>query len=169
MTAQAEMHDVTAEVSFCRRCGYPIDPEETPAVVPDGYRRVANYEIERIHAALLEMAARKLPSPKSEDRVAKLLRRYFDVPHQVIEQRKKMAFQRFALSPDSTDETIPAIINEQRQIALHGLLHDTQDIPEIPETLLITANDLPSGKADPGGVAAIKFQLGFLYDLGDDD
>jgi hypothetical protein len=155
------------EVKFCARCGYPIDEQERAAPLEPGHRRVFNYEVERIFIALTTLSQRKLPSPRAEDKIAILLRRYFDVPYQVFEQRKKMALTRHALSPDSDQQTVPASVAELRQVALHSLFHETQDIPEIPAKYFLTANDMPSKKDDPGGVSAIKFQLGFLYELDD--
>jgi hypothetical protein len=163
------------EVTFCLRCGYPVDRNENPIDVPAGYRRVRNLEIDRIFLALMTLSQRRLSDAKSEKKIATLLRRYFDVPYQVFEQQKKMVMMRNSLSPDSEDRSIPASINELRQMGLHALLQDTQDIPDVPEHLLLTDVDMPkpikgeAGDANQSGVALIKFQLGFLYAIDDDE
>jgi hypothetical protein len=178
MTAQAEpMHDADSadEVKFCVRCGYPIDANEKAIPVPDGHRRVTNLEVDRIFNALMTLSQRRLATGQSEKKIATLLRRYFDVPYQVFEQQKKMVMMRNSLSPDSEDRGIPASIGELRQMGLHALLQDTQDIPDVPDHLLLTEVDMPkplkgeAGDANQAGVANIKFQLGFLYQLDEED
>lgn len=177
MNTQVEHEHATDdadEVKFCVRCGYPIDADEKPLAVPDGHRRTTNLEIDRIFNALMVLSQRRLSDAKSEKKVATLLRRYFDMPYQVFEQQKKMVMLRNSLSPDSEDRSIPATINELRQIGLHALLQDTQDILVIPEHLLLVDSDMPkpmkgeAGDANQSGVANIKFNLGFLYSIDDD-
>lgn len=163
------------EAHFCVRCGYPVDANEQPIPVASGHRRTTNLEIDRIFNALMMLSQRRLSTDKSEKKVATLLRRYFDMPYQVFEQQKKMVMLRNSLSPDSEDRSIPASVNELRQMGLHALLHDTQDILIIPEHLLLTDADMPkpikgeAGDANQSGVANIKFNLGFLYSIDDDD
>ena len=114
-------------------------------------------------AALLTLSVRTLPTLTSDLKVVALLRRYYQSPSAVIEGARDALRKRLpegwlsdALPPDLAQEWT-------------AFLAQTQDLPEIPDTLRLTADDLPKalktgiGDANRQGVADLIVALGDLF------
>lgn len=154
------------DLQQCPRCGFLIVAGDASHPVADGYVRLSNTEIERTFSALIGMSQMALPHDKAENKVAVLLRKYFEVPMQILEQRKKSMFLRIT-PPGAMDITVR--INEMRQLELSDIMTDTQDIPAIPDRLKIVMDDFPT-KGERLALARIKFDLaGYVYKLTDAD
>src|SRR3990167_9531160 len=88
-------------------------------------------------AALLTLSVRTLPTLTSDLKVVALARRYYQSPRAGIEGARDALRKRLpegwlsdALPPDLAQEWT-------------AFLAQTQDLPEIPDTLRLTADDLP--------------------------
>lgn len=157
-TAKPDLH-------HCPRCGFLIVAGDATSSVAHGYVRISNTEIERTFGALTAMSQMALPHDKAENKVAILLRKYFELPMQILEQRKKSMFLRVT-PPGAMDITMR--INEMRQLEMADIMNDTQDIPAIPDRLKIVASDFPT-KGERTALSKIKFDLaGYVFDLHDD-
>ena len=115
------------------------------------------------HAALLALSVRTLPTLASDLKVVALLRRYYQPLNEVIEGARDALRKRL---PDGwlSDALPPDLAQEWT-----AFLAQTQDIPEIPDSLRLTVEDLPKalktglGDANRQGVADIVFALGDLF------
>ena len=115
------------------------------------------------HAALLALSVRTLPTLASDLKVVALLRRYYQTPSAAIEGARDALRKRL---PDGwlSDALPPDLAAEWA-----AFLAQTQDIPEIPDNLRLTVEDLPKaiktglGDASRQGVADLVIALGGLF------
>lgn len=152
----------------------------TPALVlpeppiPAGHIRLRNRVIVRIHAALVALSQRRLSGPDNEKRVVVLLRRYFNTPREIIDDRKKLNIRNNPVPPDWEGEGLPIAVQEARADLYEQLMDEWQDLPAIPDHLLLSDADMPKpmkgelGDQNQCSVAEIKTMLDLLYPLPSD-
>ena len=137
--------------------------------------QITNREIARIHAALTALSGRRLSGPENRKKVVTLLRRYFEVPHQIIEDLRTAIIKDHPAPESWESESLPIGVAEARMGAINDLMNDTQEIGPIPPHLFIKETDLPKpikgelGDQNEAGVADIQHKLGFLFPLDDEE
>src|SRR3990167_10912497 len=115
------------------------------------------------HAALLVLSGRTLPTLASDLKVVALLKRYYRTPVSIIEGVRESLKKR--LPEGWTSNEFPSDLAAEWL----AFLDQTQDLPEIPDTLRLTADDLPKalktglGDANRQGVADLVVALGDLF------
>lgn len=113
-----------------------------------------NKAILMAYGGLTALTARTLPTINSDLKVSGLLRTRFLTAHGVIDDaRKKM-------------QDLP---EAEREAQWAALLKDTQEIADVPDSLILTEKDLPQtlkskdGEENRKGVADIILALGPLF------
>jgi hypothetical protein len=151
------------DLQTCPRCGYLIIAHDPADPVPEGHQRVANLRIDQVYAALMSMSRMALPNDRAENKVAVLLKKFLEIPFQILEQRRKRMYERLA----PTNGEITPWLAEQRQFELTEIMNDTQDIPIFPSKIKFLKLDFPK---EGQGLALIKMYLASasLYDLDED-
>ena len=132
--------------------------------------QLTNRKIRQIHTALSMLSARTLPSIKNDLRVAKLRREFFAGPFDVTEDVRKKIIESLPMPEgDGEEQAMPAYLTEARFKAIEAMLDDTQDVKDVPATLILSEADMPTTmKTNPenrAGVADIIANLDFLYPL----
>lgn len=149
------------------------------APVAKGFTRETFAEIDRKHAALTALSERRLMDGPTgpEKKIRTLLRRHYAEAHAVFMDLRHTIIKNNPVPADwEDDKTIPIVIQERRLHLIEELKRDTFDIPEVPESLRLTTDDMPItgikgelGHQNRAGVVAIKHALGNLYTEEDDD
>lgn len=123
-----------------------------------------NTVIRRKHAALQLLSSRTLPTLGSDLKVAALLKRYYGPPFAVTDQAAEKL--RLRVPPMWSRPDLPPDLAREWQTAV---LTQTQEVPDVPDSLKITEKDLPltlkseNGELNRQGVADIIVALGDLY------
>jgi hypothetical protein len=115
--------------------------------------------------ALAQMADRVLPSKTSVNKVATLLATRFKAALQDLEaQRLALVVQAH---PFDGDGELPPAIKEARELAFAALMEQSTPVRKVPDSLRLTADDMPralaSDESNGAGVAALRVMLGTLY------
>src|SRR3990167_7139122 len=115
------------------------------------------------HSALTVLSGRTLPTLASDLKVVALLKRYYRTPVDIIEGVRESLKKR--LPEGWTSNEFPADLAAEWLV----VLGQKQDIPDIPDALRLTADDMPKtlktglGEANRQGVADLIIALGDLY------
>lgn len=115
------------------------------------------------YSGLTLLSGRTLPTLPSDLKVVALVKRYYKTPVDVIEGVREALKKRL---PDGwTANEFPPDLTREWQTFLDG----TQEMPEIPDNLKLTKDDMPKalktglGEANRQGVADLILALGNLY------
>lgn len=130
---------------------------------------LTNRDVREIHAGLIALSGRVLPTLASDLKVAKLLREHFATPYAATEIALAALVRDLPAPPDAT--SLPFALSEAREARFREEVLDTPCATEftIPDALYIVESDLPKalsgkdGDMNRAGIASIVAALGPLF------
>lgn len=134
-----------------------------------------NSTIRERYAALTVLSQRVLPSRTAVNKVVALLTTRFEQPFRATELQRKQIIAQHPVPAGWDRPALPHDVAEARERSVEEMLACSIPVRAVPESLRLTAADLPVALKGEGGesnvaeLASIVLALGSLYRMGDDE